>query len=112
MVSNLESPSDNSFKNINENEYFDIIILQNFGQIEMIDDLDDKNLDYLYCLNKQNSKNISKSDNSLENYNSLSEIEDGSLNLDDFELFYKKFANIKEEEESLDKNKNDVNNPN
>ena len=112
MVSNLESPSDNSFKNINENEDFDIIFLQNFGQIEMLDDLDDKNLDYLYCLNKQNSKNISKSDNSIENCNSLSKTEDGSLNLDDFELFYKKFANIKEEEESLDKNKNDVNNPN
>ena len=33
------------------------------------------------------------------------------LNFDNFELFYQKFSNIKEEEESLGQHKNDINNP-
>lgn len=108
MLSNLESPSDNSYKNLNENEIYAIIFPQTFDPIEMKDDLDEKNLDYLYCLNKQKS---SKNNKSVAKKYSQEKTEDESSILDDFELFYNKFADIKDEDRLIEDN-NDINNQN
>ena len=113
MISNLESPSDNSFKNLNENEVFALIFPQTFDAIGMQDDLYEKNLDYLYLLNNQKSKNIQKINTSVEKNNSQSQTENESSILDDFELFYRKFANLKEEDNLNSDNSDNsgINNP-
>jgi hypothetical protein len=113
MISNLESPSDNSFKNLNENEVFALIFPQTFDEIGIQDELDEKNLDYLYLLNNQKSKNIQKINTSVEKNNSQSQTENESSILDDFELFYKKFAGLKEEDnlDSDNSDNNGINNP-
>jgi len=87
-----ESPKNNSFKELTEEEALHEIFPQN---VELMEIQDEINVDYLYYLNKQPKKDITPQ-NSLKAKNQVIDQNDNSfLFMDDYESFYSKFADIK-----------------
>ena len=83
-----DSPDQNS-KDLSEEEALNIMFPKLVNNREIKDDID---IDNLYCLNKDNSKdinNISENDSKEKNENTL-------IILDDYETFFNKFADKNE----------------
>ena len=88
-----ESPKANTLNELTEEEAFKIIFPYDIGQNE---DLFENNLDYLYCINSQKSTDIS-SKKEDKNSPKKNENYEKNLILDDYEMFYNKFADIDED---------------
>ena len=88
-----ESPKANTLNELTEEEAFKIIFPYDIGQNE---DLFENNLDYLYCINNQKSTDIS-SKKEDKNSPKKNESNERNLILDDYEMFYNKFADIDED---------------
>ena len=91
----LDSPI--IYKDFTEEEEINIIFPQNIEQINIIDMQNELNIDDCYYIKKSKSKQIT-SNKSIDNRSQITNINDNSLliidDLDDFESFYNKFANV------------------
>ena len=88
-----ESPKNNSFKELTEEEALREIFPQNIEPMEIQDDI---NVDNLYYLNNQPKKDLTPQ-KSLKTQNQFMDQNDNPfLFMDDYESFYNKFADIKE----------------
>ena len=92
-----ESPKNDSFNELNEEDALQIIFPPN---LERMNELFEKNLDYLYCINAKNSKYLSSTNINNENNTVKKETKDINLVLDDYEMYYKIFADLDENEYS------------
>ena len=90
-----ESPKNDSFNELNEEEAFQLIFPHS---IERMNELFEKNLDYLNCINSKNSKSSTGVNN--ENNTAEKETKDINLILDDYEMYYRIFADLDENENS------------